>query len=55
MFLHVTTTGLVPVGARSLQVVIRQIGTFSYNDGYADNLLFVLAPPNGIFMPFLMR
>jgi hypothetical protein len=53
--LHVTTTGLVPVSARSLQVVIWQTGTSTYNDGYADNLLFVLAPPNGIFMPFLMR
>lgn len=37
-------TGFVPAGTRSIRVLLQMEGTSAYNDGYADNLLFVLTP-----------
>ena len=45
-FFPVTTTGTVPVGTRSIQVVLSFVDTSqSYNVGYADNLSLTLSTP----------
>jgi hypothetical protein len=46
-------TALVPVGARSLLVVVTM--SAPYNHGYADNLSLVLTPPHALFLPLVRR
>lgn len=46
-FLARSTTGKLPVGTRSIQVLVQFLGTpvDSYNDSYADNLSLTLSAP----------
>jgi hypothetical protein len=46
-------TALVPVGARSLLLVVTM--SAPYNHAYADNLSLVLTPPHALFLPLVRR
>ncbi len=55
--LHRFASGAVPVGTRVIFVQLtftRLSGPGTYDDGYADNLSFVLKPPP-LLLPFLVR
>ncbi|QMU78340.1 hypothetical protein GXW83_24160 [Streptacidiphilus sp. PB12-B1b] len=42
-FLQRAATGNLPVGTRSVQIVLSAVDSYGYNDGYADDLSLVLS------------